>query len=390
MQELLWLLLPVAAASGWWAAQRSARKEKELCSDMDPAYFRGLNYLLNEQPDKAIDVFIKLLDVDNETVETHLALGNLFRRRGEVDRAIRIHQNLIARPGLNREQRALALLELGQDYMRAGLFDRAESLFTELVDMHLHRQKALCNLKEIYQQEKDWPRCLEVARLLETVSRQSQAVDIAHYYCEQADEALAVGDEASAWACIGKALVEDAHCVRATLLRGDMERARDDNTAAVQSYRQALEQDADFGSEILPRLVDCYRQSADTENLKGYLLDLYEKLKDPRIMLALADILRETEGSQSAEHLVTQHLQEHTDLAALERFIGLKREAADGEAYRDTLDVLARLTARLLEEKPKYQCTRCGFSARRLHWQCPGCKGWGTVRPVQSEVVDAH
>jgi lipopolysaccharide biosynthesis regulator YciM len=146
MYELALLLLPVAAASGWWAARRSARREAENCADPDPAYFRGLNYLLNEQPDKAIDVFIKLLEVDNETVETHLALGNLFRRRGEVDRAIRIHQNLIARSGLNRDQKALALLELGQDYMRAGLFDRAESLFSELVDMSLYRGRAAGNL----------------------------------------------------------------------------------------------------------------------------------------------------------------------------------------------------------------------------------------------------
>ena len=130
MLYLLWLLLPVAALSGWWVASRRslARSYGRRATDFSSDYFEGLNYLLNEQPDKAIEVFIRMVEVDSETVDTHFALGNLFRRRGEVDRAIRIHQNLIARPTLSREQRTQALFELGADYMRAGVFDRAESL----------------------------------------------------------------------------------------------------------------------------------------------------------------------------------------------------------------------------------------------------------------------
>ena len=150
MQELLLLLLPIAAASGWLAARRSERKQQKACvGETGPVYFRGLNHLLNEEPDKAIDAFVEMLEVDSDTVETHLALGNLFRRRGEVERAIRIHQNLIARPALTREQRAQALLELGQDYMRAGLFDRAENLFRELKETKVHKvDKVLKVIKE--------------------------------------------------------------------------------------------------------------------------------------------------------------------------------------------------------------------------------------------------
>jgi len=167
MLNLLWLLLPVAAASGWWVARHTelvsqARKKSSLTSD----YFKGLNYLVNEQPDKAIEVFIRVVEVDSETIETHLALGSLFRRRGEVDRAIRIHQNLIARPSLNREQRTQALLELGQDYMNAGLLDRAESLFLELVELDAHTVRALQLLADIYEQEKDWQACLDIVEQL--------------------------------------------------------------------------------------------------------------------------------------------------------------------------------------------------------------------------------
>jgi len=154
-QDLLWLLLPLAAASGWWVARLDHQNRPgKGARDFPSAYFKGLNFLLNEQPDKAIEVFIKVLEVDSETAETHLALGNLFRRRGEVERAIRIHQNLIARPTLDKEQRSQALLELGQDYLKAGLFDRAENLFIELAENRLHSQPALRFLMQIYQQER--------------------------------------------------------------------------------------------------------------------------------------------------------------------------------------------------------------------------------------------
>lgn len=390
MYEILLLLLPVAAASGWWAARRSARKETEICADRDPAYFRGLNYLLNEQPDKAIDVFIKLLEVDNETVETHLALGNLFRRRGEVDRAIRIHQNLIARPTLSREQRALALLELGQDYMRAGLFDRAESLFSELVEMGLHRERALTNLKEIYQQEKDWDQCLDVVRRLEAVSGQPHRTEIAHYYCEQADEALQRGNSGDAWNLTRMALGVDKSCVRATLIQGDMERERKDLKDAARTYKRVVQQDADFISEMLPRLIDCYRQLGHLEELTEYLRGLYRGRKDTRVMLEVADVLQAEDGDAAALDLVGGHLSQHADLLGLQRFIALKKSAADAVGYRETLDLLYQLVGRLLERHPAYQCSRCGFCARRLHWQCPGCKGWSTVRPVPADGGEAH
>ena len=187
--ELLFLLLPVAAASGWWLARRDGSARRSPPEGSAPAFLRGLNYLLDEQPDKAIDVFLELAEVDGETVETHLALGSLFRRRGEVDRAIRLHQNLIARHNLSRDQRGLALFELGQDYMRAGLLDRAELLFQELVDLGLHRERALRGLLDIFQQERDWEKCLEMAERLKPFTDRPMFREMAQYHCELAEEA---------------------------------------------------------------------------------------------------------------------------------------------------------------------------------------------------------
>src|SRR6187455_821489 len=170
MTEFFWLflLLPVAAASGWLAGRLGGeRKGGARVSRLSNTYFRGLNYLLNEQQDKAIEVFLKLAEINRDTVETHLALGNLFRRRGEVDRAIRVHQHLIARPNLSQEEKTVALLELGEDYMRAGLLDRAETLFTDLVAMDAQVPSALRHLIGIYQHEKDWGKAIDHARRLE-------------------------------------------------------------------------------------------------------------------------------------------------------------------------------------------------------------------------------
>ena len=192
--EVLFLLLPLAVLSGWWIGRKSVIKSHVGSPIGIPSdYLKGLNFLLNEQPDKAIEIFIQLLEVNTDTVETHLALGSLFRRRGEVDRAIRIHQNLIARPTLNQEQRAQALYDLGQDYMRAGLFDRAETLFSELIDSGPHTESALRQLIDIYQQEKDWAKAIETARRVELKTGTKLSGLIAHYYCEQAENMMKQG-----------------------------------------------------------------------------------------------------------------------------------------------------------------------------------------------------
>src|SRR5215470_5981560 len=186
---VLAMLLPIAALSGWILGRRgSERSRRAGVSELSSSYFRGLNYLLNEQPDKAIEVFLKLAEFNRDTVETHLALGNLFRRRGEVDRAIRVHQHLIARPNLSNDEKTVALLELGEDYMRAGLLDRAETLFSDLVAMDAHVPSALRHLISIYQHEKDWSKAIDHARRLERISGESEGAVIAQFHCEQAEQ----------------------------------------------------------------------------------------------------------------------------------------------------------------------------------------------------------
>lgn len=386
MMELLLLLLPVAAASGWYAARRSlTAKQQHQPQEIAPVYFKGLNYLLNEQPDKAIDLFIKMLEVDSDTVETHLALGNLFRRRGEVERAIRIHQNLIARPNLSREQRAQALLELGQDYMRAGLFDRAENLFLELAELRILNEQAYINLLEIYQQEKEWQQCLDVAAQINIARHPSLNNAVAHFYCELAEAQLRRQDTGAAESYLKRAQHAQRAHVRAILLQGEIELARGDCKGVIRLLQRVEEQHSAYLPEVLPTIVSCYRKLGQTQELYAYLQDLYKRHQCTEALLYLAEMIGEREGEAAAVEAVLRHLSSQPDLKGLERLVRLNLQRG-AESPRETLDVLLQAILKLLDKQPAYLCEQCGFTAKKLHWHCPSCKTWGSIKPVQCPV----
>ncbi len=379
MQELLWLLLPLAAASGWFAARRTQTRPSPRAGRQPPTYFKGLNHLLNEEPDKAIDVFVQLLEVDSDTVETHLALGNLFRRRGEVERAIRIHQNLIARPALTSEERGQALLELGQDYMRAGLFDRAESLFRELTDIQPYARQALRNLQTIYEHEKDWASCLEVADRLSPLQEEPLNLQKAQYHCELAEQSLAQGDQGTASSLLKKALAVQRDCIRALHLQARILRDNDDCKGVIRLLRRVLEQDPGYLPEVLPDLQDCHNRLGSTVELKKYLLELQEKAPSDHLLVALSELIKDTEGKEAAAVFLLQALLEHPSLAGLQRLVRLNVNVPAADALQ-ALEQLEQVLASLLSEQPGYQCVNCGYSAKTLHWQCPSCRRWGTIK----------
>ena len=380
MQELLLLLLPVAAASGWLAARGSARKDnKECVGETGPVYFRGLNHLLNEEPDKAIDAFVEMLEVDSDTVETHLALGNLFRRRGEVERAIRIHQNLIARPALTREQRAQALLELGQDYMRAGLFDRAENLFRELKDTKLHVRPALRNLLVIYEKESDWQACLEAADQLESLTGDKMVLQKSHYHCELALAAKAQGRPNDASGHLKKALATYPGCVRANHLQAQFATAQGDYRAAIRILRQAAERETDYLPEVLPEIVANYRHLGDLQDLRRYLEETAQAHPGSGAELALADLIKEQEDESAAAAYLAEQLAKKPSLTLLLRSIELNARMPESRSVQ-FLEGLRPHIRRLLDQNPLYQCAHCGFAAKTMHWQCPSCRRWSTIK----------
>ncbi|MCP3669112.1 MAG: lipopolysaccharide assembly protein LapB [Gammaproteobacteria bacterium] len=385
MMELLLLLLPVAAASGWMAAKRSDCKGKQLYAERNPDYYKGLNFLLNEQPDKAIDVFVQMLEVDSDTVETHLALGNLFRRRGEVDRAIRIHQNLIARPTLKSDHRAQALLELGQDYMRAGLYDRAESLFQELIELNLHREQALRNLLVIYEREKEWSKSLDTAIRLEAITGEQLQNQRAHYYCELAEQAHAVADTAVASEYLKQAYACDKKSVRAAILLGEVDRAKGNHKAAIKIFKKIAENNPAYLPIVLPSLRNCYTDTNAELKFKQYLFKLYAENKGLVEAVTLTQIIRDDEGHRSAVAFLKEYLTDHLSLDGLHHLVALNLND-ESMMSSEMLLLVRRLLDKLLEESPLYKCDTCGFNAKAMHWQCPSCNNWSSIKPVQISV----
>jgi len=383
---LLFLLLPVAALSGWVLGRRgSERTSGARVSELSTSYFRGLNYLLNEQQDKAIEVFLKLAEFNRDTVETHLALGNLFRRRGEVDRAIRVHQHLIARPNLSEDEKTVALLELGEDYMRAGLLDRAETLFTDLVAMNAQAPSALKHLIAIYQHERDWNKAIDHARRLQQATGESQGATIAQFYCELAEQARSRGELDEAREHIDEAYSAEAACVRASMIKGHVEAADGHLDRAIAAFEQVAEQDVDYVPEILSPLLDCYARAQQMARAEEFLLGITETYQGVSPVLALARLYTRTQGEAAAVDFLNRALRQRPSVRALMALIDVNLHTASGEA-RDNFLILRDLTRKLVEGQAMYRCNKCGFGAKAHHWQCPSCKSWGTVRPIHGVV----
>ncbi len=376
-------LLPVAYFSGWWVARKKTRHlSSRQESSLNPDYFKGLNYVLNEQPDKAIEVFIRMLEVDSETVETHLALGNLFRRRGEVDRAIRIHQNLIARPNLSQEQKSQALVELGLDYMRSGLLDRAEGLFNQLLDMGMHSTEASRSLLDIYQQEKDWERAIECARRLEAETGDKHIIEISQFYCELAEAQITPGNTRGAEDNLKKALNIDPRCVRASILEAKLLFEAGNYKAALKAYKRIEKQDADYLPEVINSILDCYRKLGQLEEACSYLKDVHEQYGGITLTLHLTELIMELQGEEEGLKFISEALYRRPTVKGVDRLLEYTMNGT-GKDIRNNLETIKGLTSNLLIDRAIYRCQKCGFDARTIHWQCPGCKSWTTIKPIQ-------
>lgn len=377
MFELLALLLPVAAASGWFIASKQYQKPTlKSALQLDQVYFQGLNFLLDENHDKAIDLFVKLLEVDSETVEIHFALGSLFRRQGEVERSIRIHQNLIARPALTKEQRAKALFELGMDYMKAGLFDRAENLFHELSEDLTYGQKAFEQLLLVYQHEKEWSKAITCANTLQKTGWHNLHCQLAHFYCELAEESLASDHQAIALEHLNKARSIDAGCVRADMLIADIELKKGDYRSALTHYQKAVKKDFVYLPEMLKSILTCFDMLGEKAKKGDYLLQLHRCYQCDVVTFECAHLMSEDEGSEKAFDFLMAQVEATPSLNGLIELFDLS-DRLNKRVPESVLKRFRTICCHLLDQD-YYHCARCGFQAREPHWRCPACKQWGT------------
>lgn len=380
MLELLFLLLPVAAAYGWFMGRNSVRHEQRKEQEQfSRKYVAGLNLLLSDQSDKAVDMFIEMLDVDSETIETHWTLGKLFRRRGELERAIRIHQNLISRPSLTEHDRQHAMFELGQDYLAAGLYDRAENMFADLQKQSEYRMASQRSLLSLYESTNEWNKAIKVALKLARYDRKLKPV-VAQLYCELADLQSNPKDKIK---FNQQALQHDKACIRARLNLAH-------HYAQQAQYKQVLEYlypikdlEPDFIAEALPLLQEAYRELGDQTGLVQYLHDVISQHPCASAVMMLADIISERNDNEAAEQFMLAALGRNPTMRGFHKLIDLHVQSANQGRERDSLLMLRNLVGEQVKQRARYSCRQCGFSAQSLFWHCPSCRHWGSIKPTR-------
>ncbi|WP_339900431.1 lipopolysaccharide assembly protein LapB [uncultured Gilvimarinus sp.] len=385
MYGLLLLALAIGFALGRWHPRR---KSAQYPKDYALNYYKGLSYLFNEQPDSAIDAFIGSLAVNSDTLETHLALGNMLRRRGEVTKAIKIHQNLLARPGLNVRQQHESQLELARDYIKAGLLDRAEALLLELVKLSsMYKLQALEHLIEIYQDENEWDNAIAMASQLERRAKQSdqgQGLEQmqAHFACEQALQDLESRHTTKARVHLQEALRFDPSSARASILFARLEFSLGRYREAIKHIHRIPAQDPEYLVEVLDTLIESYERLGESRTLDNYLQQLLREHPSNTLIIKIADRLRWSQDDYVAADFIAEQLKRTPSIRTLNRLVELHLPHSEGKA-KENLELLKQLVDQVIAEKPSYCCNKCGFTGNSLHWLCPGCKSWGSIRPIR-------
>jgi lipopolysaccharide biosynthesis regulator YciM len=377
------LFFPLFFGLGWAAARIDIRHLVRESRALPRSYFRGLNFLLDEQPDRAIEAFVEAVKVDPETVELHFTLGSLFRRRGETERAIRMHQSLIERDDLPQELKIQALFELGQDYLKAGLLDRAEEIFDKLRDSP-KAEDAKRNLLEIYQTEKDWAKAIAIAGELPDFASQKE---IAEYHCELAAAEMIRARPDAAAGHLEAALERNRKCVRASLLQGDIDAQRGDVEEAIACWQRIEQQDPAYLALVAKRLLDAFRKLARREEglllLRGYL----ERYPSLDLLDVVFQLVLEGEGPEAAYGLVRDELKRNPTLLGLDKLIEAQLLISPPESRAD-LDLAKGIVQSYTRRLARYRCDHCGFKARQFYWRCPACGGWETYSPKRTEEFD--
>lgn len=381
------LVIPLFFALGWVAARIDIRHVMHESRSVPRAYFKGLNYLINEQPDKAIEAFLEVTRMDPDTLELHFALGALFRRRGELDRAIRIHQNLLDRPDLAQDPRNKALYELGLDFFKAGLLDRAEAAFRRL-ETGVHVQDALRHLLDIQILTKDWETAIQTAARLEKMGCPTVNADVAQFHCELASAALLKGDTQAARQQLDLALAQNHRSARAWSMLGDLEAHAGNDELAISHWQRVEELNPAYLPLVAERMFQAHvrlgRAQAGLDLLAAYL----ERHPSGDLLHILFQAVAETRGWQAARDLAAAELKRNPGLRVLDDYLqasnALQADAADQRVERQLAQDLVH---RQVSREAYYRCAHCGFKAHLFFWQCPACARWESIAPERGEHV---
>ncbi|GAB3481565.1 lipopolysaccharide assembly protein LapB [Marinomonas epiphytica] len=383
----LFVVLFVALFVGWAMGRKNPTKPQKAEKKSVPAnYFKGLNHLLNDQHSEAIDAFVDSLEVNSDTFDIHLTLGNLFRKKGEIQKAINIHQSLLARPEISQRETRMVQLELASDFMSAGLLDRAGRLLLNMASTSRKSEfypKILTLLIDLYEFEQSWDKAIQIGpELLKESTSKKEVKRLAHFHCEMADEALKKDQLKFAYQHFKSALDVDPSCVRASIGAADVLNEQKRYRDAIKELKHAAEQDAEFISVIIPKLKDNYQKVWAGSGYIKFLQEQNQKKPTAALIAALVEHYMETDRDY-AEMFLVEQLRIHPTIKGFKELIHLQlSDVSKDEFDQPHLVVLYELINQLVEVKHKYRCRQCGFSGHQLHWQCPSCKTWGVVKPI--------
>lgn len=378
---LVLLLLPLAAATGWFVARQSHAREEDEVRGLNPDYVRGLSHLVNNDTDQAIEVFIGLMEADEGTIDLHLALGSLFRKRGEVDRALRIHQNLVQRPQLKPLHRNQARFELARDYLAAGVLDRAEEIFLELAHQGMFLGDSLKRLLRIYEREREWGKAIDTVLWLGSAKGRDVGPRVAQYWCELAETAQRRDDAKARQQHLKKALSADRHCVRAQLISADQAMSDGKPARALKIHRDIVRFHSGFIPDILPQWRDAFCAAHSPEKWQDEVLQQLHNTRHPHLQAELLRLAEEGAEGLQIRQQVLAHLKQHPSWVGLHAVLARSWPELDQSASA-LLHDFAQVLKEPLDNAHSYLCDQCGFSSRQLNWQCPSCHEWNTTRPL--------
>lgn len=382
--EYWWLLaFPLFFGLGWLAARIDLKQLLSESRRLPDSYFKGLNFLLNEQTDQAIEAFIEAVKADSEMIELHFSLGAMFRRRGEVDRAIRMHQSLLERDDLGEEKKLTALYELGLDFLKAGLYDRAEQIFIDL-EPSRYANASRESLLVIYAMEKEWEKAVEVARQLEKLSHRPYHVEISHFYCEMAVRENAHSDGAAAQAHLQEALQINRDCVRANMLLGDYAASAGRHEEAIALWKRIETQNPAYLPLVAERMLASFRALDKLGEGLDLLTNYLPRYGSPDLLNTVFQATLAQQGTEAAYQLVRDELHRNPTLLGLDRLLELQLLEAPADRRQD-LQLVRNLVHQHSAGLSTYRCGKCGFKARQYFWQCPACGGWESFPPRRGE-----
>ncbi len=384
MLELLFLLLPVAMGYGWFMGRNSIKqKDQTATQDLSIKYSTGLNYLLSNQQDKAIDYLIEALKVDDDTVEAHFAMANLFRRRGELDRALKVHEHLVRHGNLPTKAKQQAVFELAKDFLSAGLYDRAEKMFYSLLKTKEYGLKSHKSLMQIYQSTKDWHQGIALRKSIVKTNDKALLHELANFYCELATEAKEKDEFIQVIELLEQALSFDPNSCRANWLLASVYESHQQYDEAFKCYQAIYAQDKDFFPDVIEKMHRCSKQTGAEAEFFDFIRKVYDETGGASALIKYLEYVTNQHGQHKANEFLLTALKRRPTIKGFKHFIKLQLADSPSKEQSESLDVIKELISAYINMRPRYSCRTCGFNSSTHYWACPSCHDWEQLKPVR-------